>query len=61
MVKTMNRIKLTLINLKTLQIFDMYFDSEFERDKFRNKLKYSNKIKEVYRDNNKYSSWIWNV
>lgn len=54
----MNKIKLTLINLKTLQIFDMYFDTEFERDKFRKKLKYSNKIKEVYRDSNKYSSWV---
>lgn len=54
MVHIMNRIKLTLINLKTLQIFDMYFDSEFERDKFRKKLKYSNKIKEVYRDSNEY-------
>ena len=54
MVHIMNRIKLTLINLKTLRIFDMYFDSEFERDKFRKKLKYSNKIKEVYRDSNEY-------
>ena len=54
MVHIMNRIKLTLINLKTLQIFDMYFDSELERDKFRKKLKYSNKIKEVYRDSNEY-------
>ena len=54
MVKIMNKIKLTLINLKTLQIFDMYFDTEFERDKFRKKLKYSNKIKEVYRDSNEY-------
>ena len=56
MVHIMNRIKLTLINLKTLQIFDMYFDTEFERDKFRKKLKYSDKIKEVYHDSNKYCS-----
>ena len=52
----MNKIKLTLINLKTLQIFEMYFDTEFERDKFRKKLKYSDKIKEVYRDRNYYHS-----
>ena len=42
------RITLQLINLKTLQVFEKEFDTEFERDKFRRKLKYSNKIKEVH-------------
>ena len=41
------KVKLKLINLKTLQIFEKEFDTEYDRDKFRRKLKYSKKIKEV--------------
>ena len=41
------KVKLYLINLKTLQVFEKEFDTEFERDKFRKKLKYSKRIKEV--------------
>lgn len=41
----MKKITLLLINLKTLEIFEKEFDTEFERDKFKEKLKYSNKIK----------------
>ena len=43
-----NKIKLLLINLKTLEIFEKEFDTEFERDKFIRKLKYSNKIKPLH-------------
>lgn len=38
-------IYLELIDLTTLKIFKKYFDTEFERDKFLRKLKYSKKIK----------------
>lgn len=49
------KVKITLINLKTLEIFEKEFDTEYERDKFREKLKYSKKIKEVrYVDNPTY-------
>lgn len=41
------KVKIYLINLKTLQVFEKEFATEFERDKFRKKLKYSKKIKEV--------------
>lgn len=41
------KITLRLINLKTLQVFEKEFATEFERDKFRRRLKYSKKIKEV--------------
>ena len=41
------KMKLYLINLKTLQLFEKEFATEFERDKFRQKLKYSKRIKEV--------------
>ena len=34
------KVKLQLINLKTLQLFEKEFETEFERDKFRKKLKY---------------------
>lgn len=46
------KIKIYLINLKTLQIFEKTFDTEYERDKFRKRLKYSKKIKEVQYANN---------
>ena len=41
------KIKLKLINLKTLQIFEKEFDTEFEKDKFKRRLRYSNKLKVV--------------
>ena len=41
----MEKITLLLINLKTLEIFEKEFDTEFERDKFRERLKYSHKLK----------------
>lgn len=46
------KVKIKLINLKTLQAFEKEFKTEFECDKFRQKLKYSKKIKELrYVDN----------
>ena len=41
------KVKLKLINLKTLQIFEKEFDTEFEKDKFKRKLIYSKKLKVV--------------
>ncbi len=41
------KVKLKLINLKTLQIFEKEFDTEFEKDKFKRKLRYSKKLKVV--------------
>jgi hypothetical protein len=38
------KIYLELIDLKTMKTFKKYFDTEFERDKFIRKLRYSNKI-----------------
>ena len=32
------KIKLKLINLKTLEIFEKEFETEFEKDKFKRKL-----------------------
>lgn len=40
-------IYLELIDLKTLKIFRKEFPSEWDRDKFAKKLRYSNKIKVV--------------
>ena len=44
----MEKITLLLINLKTLEIFEKEFDTEFDRDKFIRKLKYSKKIKPLH-------------
>lgn len=41
------KIYLTLLDVKTMKIFKKEFETEFERDKFRRKLRYSNKIKVV--------------
>lgn len=41
------KVELELINLKTLETFIKYFDTEFERKKFIDRLKYSNKIKPI--------------
>lgn len=38
------KVKITLMDLKTNNVFDKYFDTEFERDKFIRKLKYSKNI-----------------
>lgn len=43
-------IYLELIDLKTMKIFKKYFKTEYERDKFVRKLKYSKKIKVVNKD-----------
>lgn len=37
-------IFLELIDLSTMKIFRKYFETEFERDKFSRKLKYSKRI-----------------
>ena len=36
---------LELLDLKTMKTFRKYFKTEFERDKFIRKLRFSNKIK----------------
>ena len=41
------KIKLKLINLKTLQIFEKEFDKKKKKDKFKRKLRYSKKLKVV--------------
>lgn len=38
------KIYLVLYNKETNKQFLKYFDTEFEKDKFKRKLKYSNKI-----------------
>ena len=38
-------IYLKLLDLKTMKTFKKYFKTEFERDKFVRKLRFSNKIK----------------
>lgn len=48
-----NEIYLILLNLKTLKEFKKHFKTEFEKDKFKRKLQYSNKIK-VLEDNTDY-------
>jgi len=40
-------IYLELIDLKTLKTFKKYFKTEFDRQKFMNKLKYSKKLKVI--------------
>ena len=44
----MKKVILYLINLETLDIFRKEFDTEFDRDKFIRKLKYSKKIKPLH-------------
>lgn len=44
----MDKIKLKLINLKTLEVFEKEFDTEFERDKFIRRLKHSTKLKPLH-------------
>lgn len=40
----MNKIYLVLYNRETKQKWIKYFDTEFEKDKFKRKLRFSNKI-----------------
>lgn len=40
----MKNIKLKLYDVTTEKVFYKYFDTEFERDKFKRKLKYSKKL-----------------
>ena len=49
------KITLKLIDLKTLKTFEKEFETEFERDKFKRKLKYSRKIKVVNEVN--FDNW----
>lgn len=44
------KIYLELLNVETMKTFIKYFDTEFERDKFERKLRYSKKIKVIGRD-----------
>ena len=43
----MQMIYLELVDLKTLKVFKKEFETEFERDKFARKLKYSKKLKVI--------------
>ncbi len=43
-------ITLELIDITTMKIFTKKFETEYERDKFVRKLKYSKKIKVVNKD-----------
>lgn len=43
-------ITLELIDMATMKIFIKKFETEYERDKFVRKLKYSKKIKVVNKD-----------
>lgn|GEM_PF-2703594 len=45
-------IYLELIDLKTLKTFKKEFQTEFERDKFARKLRYSKKLKVIGGNNN---------
>jgi len=38
------KVKLKLYDITTRKIFYKYFDTEFERDKFKRKLRYSKKL-----------------
>lgn len=40
----MNKIYLVLFNIKTKKTFNKYFETEFEKDKFKRKLKYSKRL-----------------
>lgn len=41
------KIYLEILNLKTGKTFKKYFNTEFEKDKFKRKLKFSSKLKVV--------------
>ena len=43
-------IYLELLDLSTMKVFKKVFDTEWERDKFERKLKYSKKLKVIGRD-----------
>ena len=47
MLKRWIMIYLELVDLKTMKIFKKFFDTEWERDKFARKLRYSKKLKVV--------------
>ena len=40
----MNKIYLLLYNIESHKQFFKYFDTEYEKDKFKRKLKYSKKV-----------------
>lgn len=40
----MKNVYLILLDLVTKKQFKKYFDTEFQKDKFKRKLKYSNKL-----------------
>lgn len=41
----MNSIYLELIDLRTMKSFKKYFETEYDRQKFMNKIKYSKHLK----------------
>lgn len=43
----MKKIKITMINLKTRVLFDKYFDTEFERDKFLRRSRFFKNVKVI--------------
>ena len=43
----MNKLYLELYVIDTKKIFKKYFDTEFERDKFARKLRYSKNLKVI--------------
>lgn len=45
----MNKLYLELYVIDTKKIFKKYFDTEFERDKFARKLRYSKNLKVISR------------
>lgn len=45
----MNKLYLELYVIDTKKIFKKYFDTEFERDKFTRKLRYSKNLKVISR------------
>jgi len=57
------KIYLELLDLTTMKSFKKYFETEFDRDKFERKLRYSKKLKVIGRDETygikwRYT-WIW--
>lgn len=44
------KIYLELLDLATMKTFKKYFETEFDRDKFERKLRYSKKLKVIGRD-----------
>ena len=52
----MNKLYLLLMDLTTNKQFFKYFETEYEMDKFKRKLKYSVKL-EIIEDSR--DNWVW--